>query len=178
MPTTKQVRRSVTVPAQIAQPVERLAKRRRLSDNRVLVELVEQGIEGHQAQGANVFRARRTLPLLKRPGRGQETRRPVGPLRFRGIMPQIENWSRLPPAFAITCSTGCATARSVSMISTYFASGSSRSRMSPRDCGTRISRPSNFAGKESVRKPSYGRPSRRGTKALKLSRFRTPSPPR
>ena len=45
MPTTKQVRRSVTLPAQIAQQVERLAKRRRLSDNRVLVELIEQGIE-------------------------------------------------------------------------------------------------------------------------------------
>ena len=45
MPTAKQVRRSITLPAQIAQQVERLAKRRRLSDNRVLVELIEQGIE-------------------------------------------------------------------------------------------------------------------------------------
>ena len=45
MPTTKQVRRSVTLHAQIAQQVERLAKRRRLSDDRVLVELIEQGIE-------------------------------------------------------------------------------------------------------------------------------------
>ena len=45
MATTKHVRRSVTLPAQIAQHVERLAKRRRLSDNRVLVELIEQGIE-------------------------------------------------------------------------------------------------------------------------------------
>ena len=45
MSTTKQVRRSVTLPAQIAQHVDRMAKRRRLSDNRVLVELIEQGIE-------------------------------------------------------------------------------------------------------------------------------------
>jgi len=45
MPTTKQVRRSVPVPARIAQPVERLAKRRRLSDNRVLMELIEPGTE-------------------------------------------------------------------------------------------------------------------------------------
>jgi len=45
MSTTKQVRRSVSLPAQIAQQVDRLAKRRRLSDNRVLVELIEQGIE-------------------------------------------------------------------------------------------------------------------------------------
>ncbi len=45
MPTTKQVRRSVTLPAPIAQQVDRMAKRRRLSDNRVMVELIEQGIE-------------------------------------------------------------------------------------------------------------------------------------
>ena len=45
MATSKQVRRSVTLPAQVAQQVDRLAKRRRLSDNRVLLELIEQGIE-------------------------------------------------------------------------------------------------------------------------------------
>jgi hypothetical protein len=49
MPVTKRraksVRRSVTLPREIATQVESLAKRRRLSDNRVLVELIEQGIE-------------------------------------------------------------------------------------------------------------------------------------
>ena len=45
MTTTKRVRRSVSLPLQIARQVDRLAKRRRLSDNRVLVELIEQGIE-------------------------------------------------------------------------------------------------------------------------------------
>ena len=54
MPTTKQVRRSVTLPAQIAQQVDRLAKRRRLSDNRVLVELIEQGIAAEK-QKENAF---------------------------------------------------------------------------------------------------------------------------
>lgn len=48
MSTTKQVRRSVTLPAKVAQQVDRLAKRRRLSDNRVLVELIEDGIEAQQ----------------------------------------------------------------------------------------------------------------------------------
>ena len=53
MATPKQVRRSVTLPAQIAQQVDRLAKRRRLSDNRVLVELIEQGIAAeHQKENA------------------------------------------------------------------------------------------------------------------------------
>lgn len=44
MATSKQVRRSVTLPATVARQVERIAKRRRLSDNRVLVELIEEGI--------------------------------------------------------------------------------------------------------------------------------------
>ena len=41
----KQVRRSVTLPAEIDKHVHTIAKLRRLSDNRVLVELIERGIE-------------------------------------------------------------------------------------------------------------------------------------
>ena len=44
----KQVRRSVTLPSKIAKQVESLARERDLSDNRVLVELIEQGIEARQ----------------------------------------------------------------------------------------------------------------------------------
>jgi hypothetical protein len=55
MSATKQVRRSVTLPAQIAQQVDRLAKRRRLSENRVLVELIEEGIEAAQQKEQTFF---------------------------------------------------------------------------------------------------------------------------
>lgn len=41
----KQVRRSVTLPGRLAEQVGRIARKRSLSDNRVLVELVEQGLE-------------------------------------------------------------------------------------------------------------------------------------
>jgi len=44
MTQAKQVRRSVTLPTRVAEQVERIARKRRLSDNRVLVELVEQGL--------------------------------------------------------------------------------------------------------------------------------------
>jgi predicted DNA-binding ribbon-helix-helix protein len=59
MATTKQirarqVRRSVTLPLEIAHQVEAMAKRRRLSDNRVLVELIEQGMEARK-QRERVF---------------------------------------------------------------------------------------------------------------------------
>jgi hypothetical protein len=52
---TKHVRRSVTLPPKIAKQVEILAKERALSDNRVLVELIEQGIEARQQKEKAFF---------------------------------------------------------------------------------------------------------------------------
>jgi hypothetical protein len=54
MPATKHVRRSVSLPVPIAKQVDCLAKSRRLSDNRVLVELIEWGIEARK-QKEKVF---------------------------------------------------------------------------------------------------------------------------
>jgi predicted transcriptional regulator len=51
----KHVRRSVTLPPKIAKQVETLAKERDLSDNRVLVELIEQGIEARQQKEKAFF---------------------------------------------------------------------------------------------------------------------------
>jgi len=55
MPTTKHVRRSVSLPAPIAKQVDRLAKSQRLSDNRVLVELIELGIEARKQKEKEFF---------------------------------------------------------------------------------------------------------------------------
>jgi hypothetical protein len=74
MATQKQVRRSVTLPGPVAQQVNRIAKRRRLSDNRVLVELIEEGIEAQQQkekaffQLAEKFRAASDPEQVKRLG--------------------------------------------------------------------------------------------------------------
>jgi len=51
----RQVRRSITLPPRIAKKVEAIAKRRALSDNRVLVELIEQGIEVAQQKEKRFF---------------------------------------------------------------------------------------------------------------------------
>lgn len=48
MVATKQVRRSVTLPQQVDRQIEAIAKHRRLSGNRVLVELVELGLEAQK----------------------------------------------------------------------------------------------------------------------------------
>ena len=55
MPTTKHVRRSVSLPAPIAKQVERMAKSQRLSDNRILVELIELGIEARKQKEKAFF---------------------------------------------------------------------------------------------------------------------------
>lgn len=55
MPARKHVRRSVTLPAPIAKQVERIAKGQHLSDNRVLVELIELGIEARKQKEKAFF---------------------------------------------------------------------------------------------------------------------------
>jgi hypothetical protein len=55
MPATKLVRRSVSLPALIAKQVGRIAKSERSSDNRVLVELIELGLEGRKQRQKAFF---------------------------------------------------------------------------------------------------------------------------
>ncbi|HEV2395562.1 MAG TPA: hypothetical protein VGS27_01295 [Candidatus Sulfotelmatobacter sp.] len=55
MTGAKQVRRSVTLPTPLADQIDRIAKKRRLSDNRVLVELVEQGLEAQKEKEKAFF---------------------------------------------------------------------------------------------------------------------------
>jgi hypothetical protein len=55
MATPKQVRRSITLPREIAKQVEAISKQRRLSDNRVLVELIEQGIQAQKEKEKAFF---------------------------------------------------------------------------------------------------------------------------
>jgi predicted DNA-binding protein len=55
MAPSKQVRRSVTLPAELAKRVDYMAKRRRLSENRVLLELIEEGIEARKRKEKEFF---------------------------------------------------------------------------------------------------------------------------
>lgn len=55
MPVPKHVRRSVTLPLQVDRQIESLAKKRNLSGNRVVVELVELGLEARQQKEKAFF---------------------------------------------------------------------------------------------------------------------------
>jgi hypothetical protein len=72
MPVSKQVRRSITLPVQVAKQVDTMAKRRRLSDNRVLVELIEEGIEAQKKKEKTFFELAERFRSAKDP---QEVKR-------------------------------------------------------------------------------------------------------
>jgi hypothetical protein len=55
MPVIKQIRRSVTLPQQVDRQIDTIAKNRRLSGNRVLVELVELGLEARKQKEKAFF---------------------------------------------------------------------------------------------------------------------------
>jgi hypothetical protein len=54
-PANKTVRRSVSLPANVATQVRNLAKTRRLSSNRMLVELIENGFEAEKRKQQEFF---------------------------------------------------------------------------------------------------------------------------
>lgn len=74
MAIKKPLRRSISLPSQVASQVDRIAKRRRLSENRVLVELIEEGIAAAEQrekeffQLAEKFRAAADPEEIKRLG--------------------------------------------------------------------------------------------------------------
>lgn len=53
--TENPVRQSVSLPARLARRVRTLAKNRKTSTNRVLVELIETGIESKEAEKSKFF---------------------------------------------------------------------------------------------------------------------------
>ncbi|MEK7406973.1 MAG: hypothetical protein AAB225_18010 [Acidobacteriota bacterium] len=54
-PAKKVVRQSVSLPASVAAQVRSVARRRRLSANRLLVELIESGIEAEKSKQQEFF---------------------------------------------------------------------------------------------------------------------------
>jgi hypothetical protein len=56
MHSNKTVRRSLSLPLEVAKQVDHIAKRRKLSDNRVLVSLIEEGIAAAKQREQEFFR--------------------------------------------------------------------------------------------------------------------------
>jgi hypothetical protein len=95
MPATKHVRRSVSLPAPIAKQVDRMAKTQRLSDNRVLVELIELGIKARKQKEKAFFELAERFRSARDPDEAKKLGDELGRLvfgevvalkRFKGLM--------------------------------------------------------------------------------------------
>jgi predicted DNA-binding protein len=82
MAARKQVRRSITLPAPIARRIDNIAKRRRLSDNHVLVELIELGIEASKQKEKHFFELAERFRASKDPDEAKQLGHKLGRLVF------------------------------------------------------------------------------------------------
>jgi len=80
----RRVRRSVTLPREIALQVDSMAKRRRLSDNRVLVELIERGIEAGKQREKVFFELAERFHAAKDPEQVKKLGDQLGRMVFGG----------------------------------------------------------------------------------------------
>lgn len=78
----KVVRQSVTLPSKTARQVRGLAKKRHLSANRVLVELVEEGIKAQKRRQDQLFELTRQLRAAADPEQVERLGNELGRLVF------------------------------------------------------------------------------------------------
>jgi len=72
----------VTLPIQVARQVESMAKRRRLSDNRVLLELIEEGIEARKQKEQAFFELAERFRAAKDPEQVKQLGEQMGQFVF------------------------------------------------------------------------------------------------
>jgi predicted transcriptional regulator len=69
---SRHVRRSVALPSEVAKRIDKMAKQRRLSENRILVDLIEQGIEVRQQKEKAFFELAERFRAAREPEQVKE----------------------------------------------------------------------------------------------------------
>ncbi len=83
MPTkVKTIRQSVTLPVKVASQVRAMAKRRKLSASRMLVELLEEGIESRKAKEKAFFELAERFRQAENPGEAARLGEELGKMVF------------------------------------------------------------------------------------------------
>lgn len=82
--TRKAIRRSVSLPANVAARVHRLAKTRKLSSNRMLVELIENGLDAEKAKQQEFLQLAENFRNAKEPKEAKRLGEKLGRMIFRG----------------------------------------------------------------------------------------------
>lgn len=81
--TEKPVRQSVSIPARVARRVRALAKDRKTSANRVLVDLIEAGLESKQTEKKRFFALTNRLTESSDPEEQQRLKEELARMTFR-----------------------------------------------------------------------------------------------
>jgi hypothetical protein len=82
MPVAKSLRQSVSLPAPMARRVRALAKSRRASANRMIVELIEAGLEAKEHERKRFFDLSERLPDAKDPQERQRIKEELARMIF------------------------------------------------------------------------------------------------
>ncbi|HKW87214.1 MAG TPA: hypothetical protein VJN21_00500 [Candidatus Acidoferrales bacterium] len=78
----KSVRQSVSLPSPLARRVRTIAKNRQTSTNRVLVELIESGIESKEAEKSRFFELADRLSAASDPAERKRIKKELARLTF------------------------------------------------------------------------------------------------
>ena len=78
----KNVRQSVTLPAKVATQVRSMAKRRRLSANRMLVELIEEALEAKKQKEKDFFQLAERFRATDNPKEAERLGEQLGHMVF------------------------------------------------------------------------------------------------
>jgi hypothetical protein len=82
MRAEKPVRRSVSLPPPVARRVKALVKAKKSSENRVLVELIETGLEAREREKARFFELADQLARTKDPAEAEALKEELARLTF------------------------------------------------------------------------------------------------
>lgn len=80
--TTKSLRQSVSLPAQVAKHVKSLAKAQRKSANRVMVDLIESGLESKEREKERFFALAHRLTEAKDPAERERLKKDLARMTF------------------------------------------------------------------------------------------------
>ena len=81
-PSEKPVRQSISIPNRLARQVRTLARRQRTSANRVLVELIEAGLESKEAEKRKFFELADRLSACEDTAETQRLKRELARMTF------------------------------------------------------------------------------------------------
>jgi len=80
--TSKSLRQSVSLPARVAQRVKSLAKAQRTSASRVMVDLIESGIEAKEQEKQRFFALANQLTESKDPAQRERLKKELARMTF------------------------------------------------------------------------------------------------